>query len=463
MKIKRVYIKSFGSLNEYSLEFTDGVNLIRKENECGKTTVAEFIKAMLYGINSGVRSIRNNPRKKYMPWGKASMGGELIVEHNGMTYLIIRSFGIHKNEDKVSVINDVTGECVDKFCTDMPCFEMTGVGVEAFDKALYLNHFSVDMEGKNGEITDRLAGLIQSGDESLSYKRGCEILDNAIKEIESPRNGNIKLESDRLNTLHNELRSEEQKEEQFHAVAMQLQKLREEEEGLQAHSNILQKSFYIICAVSIVASVLLAFVSMWLTAAGIIATVGYAIKTMVDRKKSDTYNIEKRLEISKKIGECEGLLKERESVNTLTIETKIEKCNKVIEEYTRKLGKLKLAKACLDDAFAKLQQGFGTDMNRYVSEILGVVTHGKYDGVKVDKSFEITVHCEDGWQSANFLSDGAYSQIYFSLKMAIVKMLFDDMPLILDDAFALYDENRLKRAMEYLSNTDGQVILFSSR
>ena len=42
MKIKRVYIKSFGSLNEYSLEFTDGVNLIRKENECGKTTVAEF-------------------------------------------------------------------------------------------------------------------------------------------------------------------------------------------------------------------------------------------------------------------------------------------------------------------------------------------------------------------------------------------------------------------------------------
>ena len=67
----------------------------------------------------------------------------------------------------------------------------------------------------------------------------------------------------------------------------------------------------------------------------------------------------------------------------------------------------------------------------------------------------------DGWQSAEYLSDGAFDQIYFSLKMALVKMLFPDMPLILDDAFVRYDKARLKRALEYLTNTDNQIILFS--
>ncbi len=463
MKIKRLYIKSFGSLCNHTMEFDDGVNIIRAENESGKTTIAEFIKAMLYGINSGVRSIRNNPRKKYMPWGQASMGGELCVWHEGTTYLIIRSFGTHKGDDTVEVINDITGERVDRFCTDMPCFEMTGIGVEAYEKALYLNHLSVDMEGKNGEITDRLAGLMQSGDENLSYKRGCELLDNAIKEIESTRNGKIKLETDRLNTLNEQLRQERQRAEQYKTIGQQLEKLYAEETNLQKETGGMPKSFFAICIIALIISLVLAFANMWITAAGFAITALYAVAEITKKRKADADVVDKRLDISRKIGEYEMMLSERADDDIAALDRKIKECNDIINKYTKKLDKLKLARRCLDDAFAKLQQGFGADINKLVSEILNVMTYGKYDGVKVDKSFEITVHCKDGWQSAQFLSDGAYSQIYFSLKMAIVKMLFEDMPLVLDDAFALYDEKRQKRAMEYLSNAEVQVILFSSR
>ena len=42
------------------------------------------------------------------------------------------------------------------------------------------------------------------------------------------------------------------------------------------------------------------------------------------------------------------------------------------------------------------------------------------------------------------LSAGTVDQIYFSVRMAVSQMLYDEpMPLILDDSFVLYDDERL--------------------
>ncbi|MGN1082941.1 MAG: ATP-binding protein, partial [Candidatus Avispirillum sp.] len=51
MYIKKIHIDSFGPLRDKELELCDGLNIIEGENESGKSTVAMFIKFMLYGLS----------------------------------------------------------------------------------------------------------------------------------------------------------------------------------------------------------------------------------------------------------------------------------------------------------------------------------------------------------------------------------------------------------------------------
>ena len=50
MKLIELYIENFGGLSRYSLKFQDGMTVIEEPNGFGKTTLAEFIRAMFYGF-----------------------------------------------------------------------------------------------------------------------------------------------------------------------------------------------------------------------------------------------------------------------------------------------------------------------------------------------------------------------------------------------------------------------------
>ena len=50
MIIEKINIKSFGLLTDTTLEFSDSINVIEGHNETGKSTIAAFIRYMLYGF-----------------------------------------------------------------------------------------------------------------------------------------------------------------------------------------------------------------------------------------------------------------------------------------------------------------------------------------------------------------------------------------------------------------------------
>ena len=50
MFIKKVYIENFGNISEKSFILDKGINQFIYENGWGKSTLAVFIKAMLYGL-----------------------------------------------------------------------------------------------------------------------------------------------------------------------------------------------------------------------------------------------------------------------------------------------------------------------------------------------------------------------------------------------------------------------------
>ena len=87
MRLISCHISAFGGLRDYDLEFQPGLTVVAGPNGCGKTTLAEFLRAMFYGFpRTGGKDLNRDRRKKYLPWSGGTWGGNLVFEHEGVRY-----------------------------------------------------------------------------------------------------------------------------------------------------------------------------------------------------------------------------------------------------------------------------------------------------------------------------------------------------------------------------------------
>lgn len=97
MKIVSCHIENFGRLHNYSIDLTNGINVICEENGWGKSTFAAFIRAMFYGLEGErKRSVEENERKRYRPWQGGVFGGQMIIDVEDKQYKVCRIF--HEKE-----------------------------------------------------------------------------------------------------------------------------------------------------------------------------------------------------------------------------------------------------------------------------------------------------------------------------------------------------------------------------
>ena len=52
MKLIACHINNFGKLSDLNINFNDGVNVINQPNGWGKSTLAAFLKTMMYGFDT---------------------------------------------------------------------------------------------------------------------------------------------------------------------------------------------------------------------------------------------------------------------------------------------------------------------------------------------------------------------------------------------------------------------------
>ena len=68
MRIISCHIDGFGKINNEDFSFENGLNIFREDNGFGKSTLATFIKVMLYGFEDEKRkSLQDKEREKYRP------------------------------------------------------------------------------------------------------------------------------------------------------------------------------------------------------------------------------------------------------------------------------------------------------------------------------------------------------------------------------------------------------------
>lgn len=188
LKIKSVNIKAFAGLKEKRIDFTDGLNIVYGKNEKGKSTIENFIKIWLYGID-GSRG-KFGDRKKYSPLTGEKISGELIIDKKGKEYIIKRSFGITKKEDTCKILDGVTGEAIEMENKSEPGKYFFNINLATFVKTLFIGQLGVMVsKDKEEEIMEKITNIYNTGDENTSVKKVIEKIEKRKKQLIGVRKG----------------------------------------------------------------------------------------------------------------------------------------------------------------------------------------------------------------------------------------------------------------------------------
>ena len=124
-----------------------------------------------------------------------------------------------------------------------------------------------------------------------------------------------------------------------------------------------------------------------------------------------------------------------------------------------------LAKEVLNENYEKMKNSVTPKFTENLSNNISKITDAKYNKVMFNESEGLIVELENSdYVPANRLSIGTIDQLYLSLRLSMVNELSDEnVPILLDEAFAFYDDERLKNILLYLNSEfcDRQIIIFS--
>ena len=160
---------TFGKLENQTLTFKPGLNVIHAPNEGGKSTWCAFIIAMLYGINTreSTRLAHNALADKdhYMPWSGSPMSGRMDINWNGRDITIVRKATRTNPLGDFQAFETVSGLPVTELngtnCGDM----LLGVEKSVFTRSSFIRMTDLPVTADES-LRRRLNALVTTGDES---------------------------------------------------------------------------------------------------------------------------------------------------------------------------------------------------------------------------------------------------------------------------------------------------------
>ena len=185
MKIKSIYIASFGGVKDLKLDLNDSFTVIYGQNEQGKTTVMSFIKMMFYGSDRAKGDLSKSPRKKYTPWDGSQMAGSIDFEKDGRNFRLERVFGESNSTDKVTLIDLDLGKR-ESVSADIGV-KIFGLSAAAFERSIFIGQFGFPESNAaaEGEINSKLSNIALTGSEDTSFDEVYTRLEKAKLQLSS--------------------------------------------------------------------------------------------------------------------------------------------------------------------------------------------------------------------------------------------------------------------------------------
>lgn len=518
MKIRKM-TATFGCLDGQTLELTDGCNCLVIPNEGGKSTWAAFITAMFYGLDPRrAAKSRLSDKERYAPWSGKPMEGTLELVMEGRTIVLQRTslrgkpFGVFKAWDAG------TGLAIASLTAENCGRELLGVEREVFRRSAFLSGTELAVS-PDQDLSRRLGALAASGRETDSFLQADSRLRSWQNHLRYHQSGEIPKLQRQLEAFKKETAPEETAhlptEESLWRLLGKLEETGEEEPVCPAalagvaEDAIMAKTqrdlavfrwsavlLAIACLGFAVAGVL---VTPWLLLPGAV-TFGVLLWHLCSKRLARRYGVARRREIlpaaaqwmqgEKRRWEQSVLLEEirdfapeadtvhearqaveqalslhRQAAQSRHGETDAAALQKNLGELLRREQAIVLARQALAVAEEQLQKTYVPYLTRLAGSYLEKLTCGRYDGLVMDASMELSVRQSDGLlRPLAALSRGTQDQTWLALRLAMTNLLLPEgAPVVLDDALLTFDKEREKAAMAVLEQEARQVILFSCR
>ncbi len=491
MKIEYLNVNHFGKLNNKELEFKDGINVVKGNNESGKTTIYTCIKSMFFGAERlRGRAASTDEYSLYEPWDNPGYyQGSMELEVSGKEYRIDRTFA--KNNKNVTFTDRTAGMVINTDAEDISAL-MPELSMDMYMSTCGMSQGQI-------KVDDLIEKLNLSASADIDVPRALELLTTQRKDYEE------KIKALQMESLTSKIQV-------FEGVEEQLKVLSKEEKSVNAQISDITKSKKALNEAQKVAItdekkkttlpiamhdalVLAGFVlsmahfiwgfgESWvliiavvLFMAGIFGVIKNGRKNVKDIKDdydcrnfkidSEGHVIEST-EVAELYTKLDDVVR-RMDVLRANLEKKQEYTEQLENAYheaelaNNELEAINTAIAAIRMASKNIQGSFGEELNSLASEYISRFTRGKYDNIRVHNNMKVEVTEDDKVVNMTSLSYATKEQIKLSIRLAASRLVFGEelMPILLDESLSNFDDSRLEDTLLSLAAMGNQVIVFT--
>jgi len=243
MYINKLYLRAFGKFTYKRIYLGKKLNIIYGENETGKSTIHNFVEAVLYGFDDEPNG--NALYKKFKPWDSNLYKGSITIDGiDNNKYLIAKDFLLGTTRVFNKDLEDSENSSAEAENIECP-----GEHFFNINKTSYRNTVSIKQLGNKTdkelaiEVKNKIINLSNSKDESISIERILETINNIKVEAGSEDNPKTLLGQYalRLKELHDTKETILNRNRQVMFLSMEKKKLFSKVQEIEMHISDLNK------------------------------------------------------------------------------------------------------------------------------------------------------------------------------------------------------------------------------
>mgnify|MGYP002563439299 FL=1 len=458
------------------MELSPGINVLYGENESGKTTTHTFIRSMFYGVRRlRGKAALNDTYTKYEPWeNPAEYGGIMWFTSKGKKYRLTRNFykekklgellceddgslvdaeqgalgtilgnvseAVYDNTVSVAQLKSVTGkDLVRELQNYMASYQGTGDSSIDMGRAMQMLKMS-----RKGYLTEAARRKKELEKEKEKISANMEYIRREIRELDEKRD-RIMQQQDGMNIGTRERSTEDLLELRIDRV-----KRRREQTDAVLAVVLLGGIAGTGCLAAFSGQVIFSVLAGVATAAISVAALFFRIRlsrelNKRERQRERWHSRHEELTWNRNSLDSDYEEKHTALENLQAELTECEENTEVITPEETEIQALNMAMETIEALSGNITDQVGVRLKKRTSEILSEITGGRYQEVLMDEALHMSVNTGERIVSIERLSRGTLEQIYFALRMAAGELFCKEepFPVILDDVFGMYDEERL--------------------
>ena len=218
---------TFGKLEHETLTLEPGLNIITAPNEWGKSTWCAFLLAMLYGLDTRVKSTKTTlaDKERYQPWSGSPMSGRIDLNWNGRDITIERVTRRRVPLGEFQAYETASGLPVEELNAANCGAQLLGVEQTVYRRAGFIRFSDLPVT-QDEALRRRLNALVTTGDESGAADRLAAQLKDLRNKCRYNKSGLLPQAEAQLEQL-------EQKLTELESLDIQSKKLRERIEDVK--------------------------------------------------------------------------------------------------------------------------------------------------------------------------------------------------------------------------------------